>query len=466
LEVHDLEFLFHPDSIAIVGITTDPDDLRRQRFLKPLLDFGFGGRLYLVNAKGGEIMGLKVYPSLQDIPGTVDYVILSVPAELSVAVMKDCIVKGVKAVAVYSAGFGEVGTEEGDALEGEIVRIARKGGIRVIGPNCLGLHCAKSRLTYRSEYPKESGPVAFLSQSGGNTTHLVQMAAPRGVRFSKIISYGNGRDLNESDFLDYLAHDPETEIIAVYIEGVKDGRQFIRTLRNAARAKPVILLKGGCGEAGVRAAAGHTGALAGDDITWNGLCKQLGVVQVYSIEELADLMVSFLFFPLPKGRKMALVGVGGGASVLACDACTNSGMVLPPIPEHIKKRLLQFTPLAGSILNNPVDTPSIFQVPQFIETVKTVTSWEEIDYLITFLLSADIFPSYLGRYEQAANGVLQSSKICSKPVAIVLQDASHPETFEKTFLAQQRLTSAGFPVYPTIARAVSAINKFLAYHRQ
>jgi len=463
-EEHALEFLFHPNSIAIVGISADPADLTRERFLRPLLDFEFPGHLYPVNPKGGEILGLKVYPGITDIPGTVDFVIISVPAKLIVPVVHDCIAKGVRAAAIYSAGFSEVGTEEGEALEAEIARIAGEGETRIIGPNCMGLYCAKGRLSYRSEYPKESGPVAFLSQSGGNTTHLVQMAAPRGVRFSKIISYGNGRDLNECDFLDYLAHDRDTEIIAIYIEGIKEGRRFIRTLRDAARAKPVILLKGGCGEAGFRAVAGHTGALAGDDSTWDGLCKQLGIIRVDTLEELADMIVTFLFLPLPQGRKVALIGTGGGASVLAADACTNSGLLVPPLPEHLKNRLLRANSLAGSILTNPVDTLSIFQESKFVETVKTISPWEGVDLLVTFLLLADMFPAYLGKYDRLVNGILRSSKVSSKPMAVVVQPASHPEMFKETFLAQQRLVSSGFPVYPSIPRAANAISKFLDYH--
>ncbi|MDY6856320.1 MAG: hypothetical protein SWO11_16800 [Thermodesulfobacteriota bacterium] len=152
-----------------------------------------------------------------------------------------------------------------------------------------------------------------------------------GVHFSKIISYGNACDLDECEFLDYLTHDSETEIICIYIEGVKDGRRFIRLLGDAARAKPVILLKGGSSEAGGRAAAGHTGALAGDETTWNSLCKQLGVIRVYSLEEIVDIIVTFLFLSLPQGRKVALIGMGGGASVLATDACTGgNGLTLPP----------------------------------------------------------------------------------------------------------------------------------------
>jgi len=465
-EEHTLEFLFHPNSIAIVGISTEPDDMTRERFLRPLLDFEFPGRIYPVNPKGGEILGLKVYPSITDIPGTVDFVIISVPAKLIVPVVHDCIAKGVKATAIYSAGFSEVGTEEGEELEAEIARIAGEGETRIIGPNCMGLYCAKSRVSYRSEYPKESGPVAFLSQSGGNTTHLVQMAAPRGVRFSKIISYGNGRDLNECDFLDYLAHDRDTEIIAIYIEGVKEGRRFIRTLQDAARAKPVILLKGGSGEAGFRAAAGHTGALAGDDITWDGLCKQLGIIRVDTLEELADMIVTFLFLPLPQGRNVALIGTGGGASVLAADACNKSGLLVPPLPEHLKNRLLRANPPAGSILTNPVDTLSIFQESEFVETVKTIYPWEGIDFLVTFLLLADMFPAYLGKYDRLVNGILSSSKVSSKPMAVVVQPASHPQMFKETFLAQQRLVSSGFPVYPTIPRAANAISKFLDYHHR
>jgi acyl-CoA synthetase (NDP forming) len=208
----------------------------------------------------------------------VDYVISTVPAKAAPGLIAECARKGVKAVHFCTAGFSETGEEEGLRLEPQLAALSKKTGIRIIGPNCMGIYCPASRLSFNTDFPKESGPVGLISQSGGNTESLIRRVVPRGVRFSKAISYGNACDLNESDFLEYLAGDPETEIIGLYIEGVKDGERFPQILRKAAEKKPVILLKGGITEGGARAALSHTGSLAGSEVIWRSLCNQLGVI--------------------------------------------------------------------------------------------------------------------------------------------------------------------------------------------
>jgi len=464
----EMEYLFHPRSVAIVGISSDPTAPRRDRFLRPLIDFRFEGQIYPINPKGGDILGLKILPSIGDIPGEVDYVIGTLPAKFSPQLIRDCVAKGVRFVYFFTAGFSETGDDEGIALEAELVRIAGDGSVRIVGPNCMGVYCPEARLSFRSDFPREQGPVGALCQSGGNSILLVQMGAARGIRFSKVVSYGNGCDLNESDFLDYFVEDPETKMIAIYIEGVKDGQRFSEVLARAAAVKPVILLKGGVSEAGTRAVAGHTGALAGRDAAWDALCKQMGVIRVYTLEELCDLLVTFQFMPLPKGRNVVIVGVGGGASVLATDDCENSGLKVPPLPQEFRDRILEFTPKAGNILKNPIDSQLIFWEPsQFVKTTKVVSQWDGIDFVITLLGSSDVFPAYtrkLTMYGLMVKTMLESSAASSKPVAIVLQPGIHPEQYMEAFSAQQEFVSAGFPVYPTVARAANAIGKFIDYH--
>ena len=194
--------------------------------------------------------------------------------------MRDCVDKGVKAVSFWTTGFSEVGGE-GTSLEANMVEIARKGGIRILCPNCVGIHyCPKAKISCFEDFPKESGAVGFFCQSGGNCIQLVNIASNRGARFSKVVGYGNACDLNESDFLDYFAQDPDTKIITGYIEEIKDGKHFIAALAKATKAKPVILVKAGHTEAGARGAASHTGSLAGSEAAWNAIFKQLGVIRV------------------------------------------------------------------------------------------------------------------------------------------------------------------------------------------
>ncbi|MBN2033158.1 MAG: CoA-binding protein [Deltaproteobacteria bacterium] len=351
----NLDPLFHPVSIALAGITVDNPEHWTRTFLDSLLEFKFEGPLYLVNPKGGEIGGIKVHQSFADIAGDVDYVISTVPAGAAPGLIEECAHKGVKAVHFCTAGFRETGEEEGAILEPQLVEASRRTGIRIIGPNCMGIYCPGSRISFNVDFPKESGPVGFISQSGGNTGSLVQRVKSRGIRFSKVVSYGNACDLNECDFLEYLAADSETKIIGLYIEGVRDGKRFRQALRKAAEKKAVILLKGGLTEGGAGAAAGHTGSLAGNEVIWDSLCRQSGVIQVHSLEEFADCLVTLRFMPDPGGRRVALIGAGGGSSVLIADEFERCGLRVPPLPGKIRERIREFTPVAGNILRNPID---------------------------------------------------------------------------------------------------------------
>jgi len=238
-----LQPLFYPTSIALAGVTVDNPQHWTRTFLDSLLEFQFEGSLYLVNPRGGEIQGIRVYQRFTDIPQNVDYVISTVPAKAAAGLIEECANKGVKAIHFCTAGFSETGEEEGVRFEAQLADLSQRTGVRIIGPNCMGIYCPGSRVSFRAEFPKESGPVGFISQSGGNTPGLINRVMSRGVRFSKVISYGNACDLNESDFLEYLAADSETKIIGLYIEGVKDGTRFRQALQKAAEEKAIILLK-------------------------------------------------------------------------------------------------------------------------------------------------------------------------------------------------------------------------------
>lgn len=299
----DLEYLFHPKSVAIVG--------GFQGFLQALLSLEYKGRIYPVHPGEGEIFGFKIYPSIRDIPDTVDHVIVAVPAQHVPQLITDCSAKGVKAIHIFAAGFSEIEDEDGKRQQAEVVAAAQQAGIRIIGPNCMGLYCPKAGLAFGEGAPKESGPVGFSSQSGGNSVYAIDEGAARGIYFSKVISYGNACDLNETDFLEYFTHDPETEIIALYIEGIKDGRSFIQALRQATKMKPVIVYKGGITESGGRAVASHTANISGQDTVWRSLLKQAGAIQVDSMDELLDIVLLFRYMPPPKGRNAAIIGTGG-----------------------------------------------------------------------------------------------------------------------------------------------------------
>ena len=231
-----LDYIFHPKSIAVAGVSSDTTRLSQGRhFLESLIDAGFEGKLYPFSRETGEVSGLKIYPSIKDVPGTVDYVISAIPAQHIPQLIIDCASKGVKAIHMFTAGFSEIEDEEGGQLQSQITALAQQTGVRIIGPNCMGLYCPKTHLAFHPDFPKESGNIGFISQSGGHSIYAVREAATKGIHFSKVISYGNAADLNESDFLEYLTHDPDTEVITAYFEGVKDGNRFLKTLKQVAK---------------------------------------------------------------------------------------------------------------------------------------------------------------------------------------------------------------------------------------
>lgn len=461
----DLEPLFHPRSIALAGITMANPGHWTRIFWDALREFQFEGPIYLVNPRGGEIDGLRVYPSLQDTPGAVDYVISTVPAPEAPRLVEEGAAKGVKAIHFCTAGFGETGEEEGARLEAGLAELARTNNIRIIGPNCMGIYCPESRFSFNPIFPKQSGPVGFISQSGGNTISLVRQASWRGVRFSKVISYGNACDLNESDYLEYLTADPKTKIIALYIEGAKDGMRFRRALDKATKEKVVIVLKGGKTAGGARAAAGHTGTLAGSEVIWDTLCQQLKIIQVSSLEELADTLVTLLFLPLPQGRNAALLGGGGGSSVLITDEFERAGLKVPPLPPQIRNQIRQFTAVAGNILRNPIDySQTIMETKKLLKTVRIITQWEEIDFLVEFLRTGETPPSVRSQISRIIDGMLAGAGAAAKPVAIMLEPSIVPEEAKETFPFIQKFVSARLPVYYSFADAARAISLVLTYH--
>ena len=466
-------YIFNPQSVAIVGISAEGSvwSSPGQRYLAALLEYGFKGKIYPINPRGGEILGLKVYANIRDIPELVDYVISCVPALATPQLIKDCAAKGVKVVHFFTSGFSETGTEEGKQLESEICSLAYQGGIRVIGPNCMGVYCPKTNFTYRPTFAEESGSVAFICQSGGNATYLVREGAKRGVRFSKVVSYGNACDIDESDLIEYLADDRDTEIILAYIEGVKDGRRFSRVLKEAARAKPVIVLKSGVGEAGARAVASHTGALVGAEEIWDGLLYQVGAVRVCSLDELIDMAVSFSYLSLPLGRRVSILGMGGGAAVLATDDCTNAGLVVPRFSEEIHGRLSSLLRTeAGAILSNPIDLAAEAWEAGFYNILNVLADCDDIDLnMVHFPLGLIGFlppPEINKMWDFLMGEVVKAHRELAKPIVAVIHIPTSSEDYEWMLKAQRKFYQAGIPVYHSISSAAKAVDRFLSYHER
>ena len=458
-----LEYIFHPRSIAVVGASTQPSNPAADVFIQPLLILDYPGPIYPVNPKGGELLGLKVYPTLADVPGPVDLATICVPAPLVPQMMADCAHKGVKLAQIFTAGFSESG-EAGERLEAEIAAIARRGGVRVIGPNCMGIYCPGTGLSFNPYFPRDSGAVGYLSQSGANINDVVEPGVHRGLRFSKVVSYGNACDLNECDFLEYLAGDPETQIIAMYIEGIRDGQRFVKALSQATRAKPVTILKGGRTQGGSRATLSHTSSLAGDDAVWDALCRQMGVIQAYNVEELIDILGTFSFLKPPRGRNVAVLGNGGGRSVQGTDDCERAGLKVPHLPLWLRQELREVAPELGTSVRNPVDLivwRDIWNIDVFSKAARLVTAYDGIDLVIFHTYFSvdrlDITVAWLEDF-------IAASKQFPKPVAMVFRHRGAPEALSPLFQMEQKCHQAGLPVYPSVDRAARAISKFIGYH--
>lgn len=463
-----LDYLFHPESIALAGASRDPSK-RGNELIRGLLAAGYKGEIYPINPGATEINGLKAYPNVSAIPGPVEYVISIVPIQAAKPLTEECAAKGVKALQFYTAGFSESGDPEMKKLEEEIVAIARRGGVRIIGPNCVGIYCPESGMVFHLGASRKSGPVAFLSQSGGNSEDLVWAAPVRGVYFSKAISFGNAADLNETDFFEYLVHDPATKIITGYLEGFKGGRKFIEQLRKVDGKKPVIILKGGRTEAGTRAVASHTGALAGAARVWEALSQQFGIIQVYSLDELLDMAVAFQYMKVPKGRRVAIIGSGGGASVQAADDCESCGCPVPRLPQEARQELRTFTSEVGRFFSNPLDSPTRGWAPEeFQRAIKIVLGCQEMDFLIVFIGMDITLFHHAGKKirDRMTDALIQAAGEVEKPIVAVLKSGGSREGCEAVLEQQERLVEAGLPVYPSLPRAISAASRFIGWHER
>jgi len=345
--------LFEPRSVAFLGASSDPIKWGF-RILANLVDGGFQGRVYPVNPGKGEILGLKVYESVGDIPETPDLAVIVVPPPSVPRVLKECVDKGIQAGVVVTAGFAEIG-EEGERLQQEIVDIGHSGGMILVGPNSFGILNPWSRLYVQmpGTFPPP-GPVAVLSQSGNIVETIFRLAMAGGFGCSKCISSGNEADLQSQDYLGYLADDPKTRVILCYTEGFRDGRRFLQTAKEVTKRKPVVMLKAGETPAGARAAKSHTASLAGSDAVFDAMRKQAGVIRARSLDELVDIGKAFLCHPLPPGRRVAIATTAGGWGALAADACAKLGLEVVSLPPETIAELDSFLP-AWWNRGNPVD---------------------------------------------------------------------------------------------------------------
>ena len=365
---NDISYFFDPKSIAIIGASNDRGKVG-YNVLRNIVESKYKGKLFPINPKTGDILGYKSYKSVLDVPEEIDIAIFVIPSKLVNLIAEECGKKKIKGLVIITAGFKEIGGL-GITREQELVQTAKKYNMRVIGPNCLGLIGINYNGSFAANTPKK-GEIAMISQSGAMLTGMMDYSMDQAFGFSCNISLGNKADMDEVDFIEYLANDPNTKVILCYLESIEDGEKFLRVVPKAVRKKPIIILKSGVSAAGARAASSHTGALAGSDIAYDLAFKKCGVLRANSIADLFDYGEIFLYQPIPKKNSFAIVTNAGGPGIVATDAFEREGLKFAQFSEPILHLLRENLPAEAAIFN-PIDIIGDASPERYEFTIKTI----------------------------------------------------------------------------------------------
>lgn len=448
-----LDNFFTPQSVAVIGASREPEKLG-YAVLANLKEAGFPGSLYPVNPKADEILDLKAYPSVLDIPDPVDLAVIVIPYRFVPDVLEECGQKGVPAVVVISAGFREAG-REGLERERELIDIADKYKMRLIGPNCLGVIDTDTPLnaTFAAGMPP-GGPIAFMSQSGALGTAVLDMAMAGRIGFSKFASLGNKADVEEIDLLQAWSDDPASRVILIYVEGVSDGQRFIQVAREVTRHKPVVAIKSGVTAAGSRAVSSHTGSLAGSEAAYKAAFQQAGVIRATSMEALFDYARALAYQPLLKGDRIGIVTNAGGPGILATDALEHAGMQIARLGSETMEALTDFLPGAASVAN-PVDVLGDALADRYEHAIRLVLDDSSVDGLIVI-----VTPQAMTQIEETAHAVGRLARQADKPVLGCFMGEARIEA------GIEVLWQYGVPNYPFPERVAAALAAMRDYRRE
>jgi len=438
------EFFFSPQSVAVIGASRDEGKLGHG-VLKNLLQYGYKGKVYPINPKADEILGLKAYPTVLDVPGEIEMAVVVVPAPVVARVLEECGQKGVRGVVIITAGFREVGGQ-GLKEEKRLAEIASRYGMRIIGPNCLGLIDTLSSLnaTFSPSMPKR-GNIAMMSQSGALLIAILDWAVAEEVGFSRMVSLGNKADVDEVDILEAWGEDPYSKVIAAYLEGVEDGRRFMEVVRRVTPKMPVVVIKAGTTEAGARAVSSHTGSLAGSEKAYDAALRQSGIVRANSMEDLFDYAFAFSQQPLLNGNRIAIVTNGGGAGIMASDEVERVGLKMASLSRETIERLRERLPPEANIYN-PVDCLGDADAERYGYALETVLKDENVDGVIAAFTTQVVID-----VEDIAQAVVQIAKRYEKPVFASFMGGKISQA------GIEILREHGVPNYPFPERAVRAM---------
>ena len=405
----DFELLFNPKSIALIGASNNIGKWGAIVFLNIKLG-GYAGRLHPVNPKEESIFGHKSYARITQIPEPIDLAIIAIPASLTMSAIHDCLEKGVHMAIVITSDFSETG-EEGARLEKEMVETARAGGLRLVGPNTMGIFSASSSLTaLMPPVRPRKGKVSLVSQSGNIGTQMMAWGEKFAVGFDKYVSSGNEGDLRAEDYVAFFGTVPDSKVILAYIEGLDDGREFWETAQKITRQKPIIAFKGGKTGAGARAAKSHSGAMAGSREIYESAFRQAGIIWASTTEEMLEWAAAFSYLPLPRGNRVGILTRGGGWGVITADACNEIGLEVPPLEEKMIRALDPVMPVYWS-KGNPVDMAASISMDAYLHSLEALVAWEKVDAVISLSGDAGPLSGILSEMKKKAEGIIPAENL-------------------------------------------------------
>jgi len=469
----NLDRLFYPRNVALIGVS-DIIVKGATPFLYALRKVNFPNPIYCVNSTRKKVFNENTYSSILDIPAEIDYAIIGVPAKDILQVVKECSQKGVKFVTIFTSGFSELGTEEGRLLEKEILKYTRNG-MRIVGPNCLGVYCQGSRVTVTEilDIPAEVGDMAFLSQSGGHTSSFFYIGTNRGIPFNKVVSIGNQCDLTLQDFIEYFGNDEQIKVISCYVERIKDIHRFLEVLRHVSQKKPVIFWKGGATSEGIIAASSHTGAISSSYEIFKAVINQHGGIIAESMEELADLTLGArILAKKPLGRKIAIVVPGGGTAVEMTDETVRNGLEVPELPAETREKIQGLVQDVNTSTRNPVDLGILGWISDVFAKTIAYLAEAPVDIVVFYLMTERV-PDMAERLGDHAfnKSFLRKIKLAmrtsTKPLICVLPNfnINDPEIAIIRRNLIQGLNKMNIPYFPSMMRAANVISKLIKYQK-
>ena len=448
-----LDAIFRPRSIAIVGASRTPGKVGHI-LTRNMIDSGYEGKIYPVIPKADEILGLKCSKTIGDIQGDVDLAVISIPAGLVLQVAEECGMKGVKALVVITAGFKETG-HEGAILERQLVEVGRRYGMRIQGPNCLGLINTETilNLSFAPAMPK-NGKIGFISQSGALGTAVLDWVIQEDIGFHSFISLGNKADLDEVDFIEAMAEDDDIKVILLYLESIEKGRKFLEVAQRTVKKKPIIVLKGGTSSAGAKAAGSHTGALVGSFMAYKTAFDKSGVILAESVEDLFNYALAFAEQPLPEGEGIAIVTNAGGPGILATDLSEKLGLRLTGLSNDLRSRLMDGLPPAAAT-GNPVDVLGDAMADRYEFAIREVLQDDDIHAVLVILT-----PQAMTQSSETAQAMVNiQSEQNSKPIIGVFMGGGRVTT------AMKKLRDSGIPCYDFPEKGIKTLDSLYKYAR-